>query len=58
MTIEDTEYQCIGVCRIGPDGCCLGCGRPTDDVPVISGTTRHDADAMAPTQFPPPSGSG
>jgi len=40
--MEDEENPCVGICIIGEDGVCEGCGRTEDQiygVPAESGET-------------------
>ena len=53
MTIENVEYECIGDCRIGPEGYCLGCGRPANDATSdFPDAKQRDADAVTPAPAP------
>lgn len=46
MNTDTADYLCIGDCRCGPDGRCLGCGRPVSgskgDYPSTGDNNSND----------------
>ncbi|AWJ84533.1 hypothetical protein TSH58p_13955 [Azospirillum sp. TSH58] len=48
----DDENPCVGICIIGEDGYCEGCGRSEDEIYGVSPTpaptpTKNEADGQA-----------